>query len=61
MPLDLVPKPSGLPMSKGWQFYMLMMAIGFAFGSAAEAAYNARKANRAIQQIAAAIEEARHE
>jgi len=53
--------PFGLPMSKGWQFYMLMLAIGLAFGSAADAAYNARKANRAIQQIAAAIEEARHE
>ena len=38
---------------------MLMLAIGLAFGSAADAAYNARKANRAIQQIAAEIEQAR--
>jgi hypothetical protein len=48
-------------MSKGWQFYVLLFAAAMAFGSAADAAYNARKANRAIQQIAAAIEEARHE
>jgi hypothetical protein len=46
-------------MSKGWQFYAMMLAIGLAFGSAADAAYNARKANRAIQQIAAEIEQAR--
>ena len=48
-------------MTEGWKFYVLLFAIGLAFGSAVDAARNAREANSALQQITGAIEEASHD